>query len=824
MGEVTVSAKDKKKDKTDRDKRSQNRTHSDKEREELEKATRKSLKAERKAAKKKAEEAEKEARELAEVLEKSRLEAVRAARVLQTLPSKSIASTPLLALGKQNLFVSDVFGNLNVSSAATPSSFFDPFATEEIKKEPPRVRNGIDMITCPMTGQIICRPRRNKEDPSSDAPPCSFPSAHPSGSKDSKVDDGPELEGTKGTLVSESKDTVADPVGLVSDHLPLSENKSDSETELPFKFPPIEGNLTEGATMNSPLYSPARLRSSSSEEATLDVKLEPTSGQRNSNYDPNDENDIRNGLLRDDHPDDHILSSLSSSDNKTASIERSVVTCKDVDMIRSLGSTWQSESDVLMAMRHLTSKDSRPNLVIDKKALASVIFHSRPPPDFLNDIVRAQAESFKLGKIDFENRMSQLRASETKKICAPRQEVERLKSEYEDKLRDLNLRIQASIALEENTKVSTRRLDDVLNDNKNLKDQNQRLQAILKNVRDGEKLVPEKPIPTPPPAKPPIRVTQMVPNLLGAPIRSSSDSSASMSSPFPNPRDVKKRDLSPDSKTNISSTSKKSCANTNNVWQRWQRDGTAVAMAYIHGPALKVLQGKSSVELDVLLAKVTLAASNFRDLFPNDNDPEDGIRYRNEEPHSEFRGLQVELLIPTIENGRKFALSFYYGKILASIHSVVQMRETFLQTEEDGPKITAYIGFRGQNSYEVSNWRNADNQNVQMKKNTREYCQAYKAAFEAARLPNAAKPPWVCETTFNVLRNLKIPYLTRYDTEMYDKTYKLAREEFSRYFYNTNTHTIIDFVRAARNHASKSRFSKPAGNNSSYGGGPRSSA
>jgi hypothetical protein len=157
------------------------------------------------------------------------------------------------------------------------------------------------------------------------------------------------------------------------------------------------------------------------------------------------------------------------------------------------------------------------------------------------------------------------------------------------------------------------------------------------------------------------------------------------------------------------------------------------------------------------------------------------------------------------------------------------MRETFLQTEEDGPKITAYIGYRGQNSYEVSNWRNADNQNVQMKKNSREYCQAYKAAFDAARLPNAAKPPWVCETTFNVLRNLKVPYLTRYDTELHDKTYRLAREEFSRYFYNTNTHTIIDFVRAARNHASKSRFSKPASNvlqphnNSSYGGGPRSS-
>jgi hypothetical protein len=341
------------------------------------------------------------------------------------------------------------------------------------------------MITCPKTGQIICRPRRNKENPSSDAPPCSFPSAHPSESKDSKVKDGLGLERAKESLVSESKDTVADSAGLTSEHLPSSDSKSDSETELPFKFPPIEGNFTEGAIMHSPLYSPGRQRASSSEEATLDVKQEPTSGQRNSNHDYNDEDDLRNNCLADDHPDDHLFSSSlsSASDNKTAPKERSVVTCKDVDMIRSLGSTWQSESDVLMAMRHLTSKDSRPNLVIDKKALASVLFHSRPPTDVFVEIVKAQAESFRLGKIDFEDRMAKLRASESKKICAPRQEVERLKAEYEDKLRDLNLRIQASIALEENTQVSTRHLDEVLNDCKKLKDQNQRLQAILKNVR-----------------------------------------------------------------------------------------------------------------------------------------------------------------------------------------------------------------------------------------------------------------------------------------------------------------------------------------------------
>ena len=84
-----------KKDKTDRDKRSENRAVPDEKKEDIEEATRKPLKAERKAAKAKAE----EERELAKVLEQSRLEAERGAKELQALSSKPIAPTPLLVLG-----------------------------------------------------------------------------------------------------------------------------------------------------------------------------------------------------------------------------------------------------------------------------------------------------------------------------------------------------------------------------------------------------------------------------------------------------------------------------------------------------------------------------------------------------------------------------------------------------------------------------------------------------------------------------------------------------------------------------------------------------
>jgi hypothetical protein len=513
MGEVTVSAKDKKKDKTDRDKRSQNRTGSDKEKEELEEATRKSLKAERKLAKAKA----KEEKELAAVLEQSRLEAERVAKELKALSSRPVVSTPLFVLGKQNLFVSDKHGNVHGSASAVPCPFHpnDPFhkerasaalctadpndpylpfkeAREKLNKSvEKRERNYPKSLSkCVLIGLSDAR----KENPSSDAPPHSLPPVHLSESNDSKVQEELGFDESKQSLSSEFKDTGDNNAGLNAGHLPPSESKSDSETELPFKFPPTEGTSTEGTSMHSPLYSPGRLQSSSSEEATLDVKQEPTSGQGISdddlndpyrNHDPNDPFDIRNSKL---YTQGDVSFSSSASDSKTSPIERSVITRKDVEIIRSQASDWQTENDALMAMRHLISKDSRRNLVIDKKALASVLFQSRPPSDALEELAKAQAESFKVGKRDFEKRMSKLTPDESKKICAPRREVEKMKVEYEDKLKDLNLRIQASIALEETSQVSTKQLDEALGEVKQLKEQNQRLQQLLKVVRDGEAL------------------------------------------------------------------------------------------------------------------------------------------------------------------------------------------------------------------------------------------------------------------------------------------------------------------------------------------------
>ncbi len=110
---------------------------------------------------------------------------------------------------------------------------------------------------------------------------------------------------------------------------------------------------------------------------------------------------------------------------------------------------------------------------------------------------------------------------------------------------------------------------------------------------------------------------------------------------------------------------------------------------------VRVLQGKSIIELDALLAKVNLAATNFRSLFPVDNEPEIGLRHRNAEHHSEFVEVQTELLIPTINQGQMFALSFYYGQIIQIIDGIIVAKNAFKITPEDEKKIAAYIVSRG---------------------------------------------------------------------------------------------------------------------------------
>jgi hypothetical protein len=252
MSEVTVSAKDKKKDKTDRDKRSENRSCPNKEKEEIEEATRKSLKAERKAAKAKA----KEEKQLAEVLEQSRLEAERQAKELQALSSKPIVPTPLLVLGKQNLFASDKHGNIRGFTPAVPCPFHpnDPFHKERASAAPctadpndlelrKMLKEGKEKLRKSIEKRQKLYPARRvtigledvrEENPSSDAPPHSLPPVLLSGSNDSKAQEELDFDESKRSLLAESKDTVDNNAGLNAGHYTFLQARANLIQKLNF--------------------------------------------------------------------------------------------------------------------------------------------------------------------------------------------------------------------------------------------------------------------------------------------------------------------------------------------------------------------------------------------------------------------------------------------------------------------------------------------------------------------------------------------------------------------------------------------------------------
>jgi hypothetical protein len=156
-------------------------------------------------------------------------------------------------------------------------------------------------------------------------------------------------------------------------------------------------------------------------------------------------------------------------------------------------------------------------------------------------------------------------------------------------------------------------------------------------------------------------------------------------------------------------------------------------------------------DLHALLAKVSAAADDFKSLFPLDNDPEDGIRYRNSEPHSAFQSLHAELQIPSIAQGRTFALNFYYGKIIGTIHDVLVRRDNFKRQPDDADKINTYINHRGANHPDVVAFKMADDRQKGIERNTIAKSQKFDKYYKAVVPKESPKPYWMAGSTYRVL-------------------------------------------------------------------------
>ncbi len=172
------------------------------------------------------------------------------------------------------------------------------------------------------------------------------------------------------------------------------------------------------------------------------------------------------------------------------------------------------------------------------------------------------------------------------------------------------------------------------------------------------------------------------------------------------------------------------------------------------GPFVNFLSRKPKRnELENLISHVMKAADDFRDMFPNffDSDSSLSIRLRNQERHLKFVSLQLELMIPTHAQDRKFALSFYYGKILGDIKNILKSRELFVIAPNDHRKIRDYVQFLGDDHEDVRQFRVAEENTRHITKDTQHFresfrTQHFRESFRTQFLlllePNCQLPPW----------------------------------------------------------------------------------
>ena len=502
----------------------------------------------------------------------------------------------------------------------------------------------------------------------------------------------------------------------------------------------------------------------------------------------------------------------SSSD--ASEVGHSCVTQNLFEAINNTADTWEGEEDVLLAMKSLSL--TKTTVVVNSKVFAGVVFKGRPQVCEVKELLLAQEKSFEIARQDLNKRLTQIRASETKKMQEPRKQLAKLISEYDEKLRILNLRLQASDALMGDSKSTTEQLesslDDALQENRALKEKLQGLQSVLQDVfRHGNLPLKEEHANRVEPSSDPARQSSSV----GTSRSLSSASTAVNSVKLESDKTNKKRDLSPASKKDDHDFKKPKCKSE--AWWQWNKSGHQVATDYVTGPVRITLITKTKAELDRLMVTLQRAADDFRTLFSTDMPPEIGIKKRNEEKHPRFVALQLELMIPTIETGRKFALKFYYGKLLNAIRDILRVRERFRIIPNDSRKIESYIQFLGRNHVDVEAFRTAENNTKHIDQQTERLKEVFHGEFLKAHGPT--RPYWLSEFLHRKVQNK-----VQLDRSAYDLLYEQVRVVYCDYHYFKYRHCIIEFYSQARTHflqqSNNSRHSR--GNYKTYdGGGPQ---
>ncbi len=532
---------------------------------------------------------------------------------------------------------------------------------------------------------------------------------------------------------------------------------------------------------------------------------------------------------------DHIGDSNVQSSSDATSIDSLTINQEMCDPINSTSDSWVDETDVLAAMQSLSLSSSR--VVVSSKVFAGVMLKARPPSYDVSKLVAAQEKSFKAAQEDLDRRMTSLRVSESKKIQEPRKKMKQLVIDYEEKLRVLNVRLQAGDALQSDSEGTAAQLENALeeahSENRALKEKVKNLQKILKDVFETGTAVQDD-------------SNAKQSSSCEDSKKQSSSRDSHLSKQLLSSTDVsqgKKRDLSPPKlkKEEFEWKKHKPRNGKNEVWQQWGHIGNVESAEYASDPIKQFLITRTKDELNRVHEQVQKAIDEFKDRYPKlDQDrqhPEDAVISRNADPHLPFARLQSELLIPTIAQCKKSALSFYYGKILGSINDILRVREQFQIVPYDANKIRAFIDFLGADHQEVRNFNHseesilgADHQEVRNFNHSEESIRDINANSDRlrqvfyeqyTRAHEVPKPEWL-----SVVMHSKIQNRANLNRSERDLLYDQAKVVYCDYHYFLFLHTRIEFYSRARvyfasnrrpNHSNNRAFR----NNNTYGGGPQ---
>jgi hypothetical protein len=445
--------------------------------------------------------------------------------------------------------------------------------------------------------------------------------------------------------------------------------------------------------------------------------------------------------------------------------------------------------------------------------LASVVWKARPPLYDVKELQQAQVENFAMAQKDMEKRLSSLRSSESKKIQAPRQELKKLVEEYNEKLRVLNLRLQAGDALQGDSKDITSQLESSLEEaheeNRSLKDKVIALQKTLNEIfRTGAITKDDCSASSKEIRSAPSKVDR------NPAASSSRESSASMASAKSEVLRKNKRDLSPPSKQANDKHEFKKPKPRNQAWYSWNQEGNKAAAEYCTGPVKTLLQTTAKGELENLILRIQAALDDFRAMYPRDPEQQQYSKERDTERHLRYSTLQSELFIPTIEQGRRYALSFYYGKIIGSIRDTLRARDQFHIGPHDAAKINTYIEFLGTNHPTVNEFNAHVNNTRHIEKDTEVFKEMFRQEYLTAH--TSPKRPWLYDSLYHKIQNRM-----HLDHSAQDLLFDQARVAYTDYHYYLYLHGRIEFYSNARAHNAKQRYSSSSKYNKTYGGGPQ---